>query len=107
MVEQTRAHGQGVTDLDGVAGVVVVADRQGRVVERGQRVDVFGLQSRKNLRHVCLVEAVAAVLGDHRPRRSASRARSGSAPRKAKPWARCAYTTAPHLLHTCSSTKSD
>ena len=49
----------------GVARVVIVADRQREVIERGQRVAVFGLESGQTGRQVCLVEAVAAVLSDH------------------------------------------
>ena len=52
-------------DRGGVAGVVEVADCQSEVIERGQRVAVFGLKSGQIGRQVDLVGAVAAVLGDH------------------------------------------
>ena len=55
----------GRTDHGGVARVVEIADRQRDVIERGQRVAVFGLKAGHTVRHVCFGVAVAAVLGDH------------------------------------------
>ena len=43
---------------------MIVADRQSEVVERGQRVAVFGLNSAQDARQVCLVGAVTAVVRD-------------------------------------------
>jgi len=44
---------------------VVGADHQRDVIERGQRVAVFGLEAAQSGRQVCLVVAIAAVSGDH------------------------------------------
>src|SRR5258708_6289823 len=43
---------------------MVVADSQGQVLERGQRVSDFGLNSGQDERQVCSVVAVSAVFGD-------------------------------------------
>ena len=43
-VEKSGEDGQRDADRGGVAGIVVVADRQSEVIERGQRVAVFGLK---------------------------------------------------------------
>jgi hypothetical protein len=51
--------------MDGVARVVVVADRQSDVPERGQRVAAFGLEVRQSARHVGLIAAITAVLSDY------------------------------------------
>jgi hypothetical protein len=51
--------------MDGVARVVVVADRQSDVPERGQRVAAFGLEVGQSARHVGLIAAITAVLSDY------------------------------------------
>ena len=51
--------------MGGVARVVVVADRQSEVFERGQRVAVLRLDSGQTARHVGLSAAVTAVLSDY------------------------------------------
>ena len=53
---------QGDTHSGGVGRVVVVADRQSEVLERGQRVAVFGLKRGEDARQVGRVGAVAARL---------------------------------------------
>ncbi|MDT5351641.1 MAG: hypothetical protein QOJ56_173 [Mycobacterium sp.] len=45
-----RRYGQRGADRRGVARIVVVADRQRDVIERSQRVAVFGLKSCQKLR---------------------------------------------------------
>ena len=47
-VEEYRESCQGETDVGDVAGVVEVADGQSDVIERRQRVAVFGLKPRLN-----------------------------------------------------------
>ena len=44
-VEKNGEDGQRATDRRGVARIVEVADRQSEVIECGQRVAVFGLES--------------------------------------------------------------
>ena len=44
-VEKSGEGCQRDADRGGVAAIVVVADRQSEVIERGQRVAVFGLKS--------------------------------------------------------------
>ena len=51
-VEKSGEDRQGDADNGGVARVVVVADRQSEVIERGQRVAVFGLKSGQTGRQV-------------------------------------------------------
>ena len=63
-VEKSGDDGQRDADRRGVARIVVVADRQSDVIERGQRVTVFGFKSGQMASHVGLVGAVTAVLGD-------------------------------------------
>ena len=75
-VEKGSEDSQRGTHHGGVARVVEVADRQRDVVERGQRVAVFGLEAGQTARQVCFVVAVAAVLGDHQaPAQGVQRAR--------------------------------
>ena len=56
---------QGETDVGDVARVVEVADRQSDVIERRQRIAVFGLKPRQRGRQQWFGQAAAAVLGDH------------------------------------------
>ena len=51
-VEEYRESCQGATDIGDVARVVAVADGQSDVIERRQRVAVFGLKPRQNGRQV-------------------------------------------------------
>ena len=51
-VEEGGEDSQRDADRGGVARVVVVADRQSEVIERGQRVAVFGLESGQTDRQV-------------------------------------------------------
>ena len=51
--------------MGGVARVVVVADRQSEVFERGQRVAVLGLDPGQSARDVALIAAVTAGLSDY------------------------------------------
>ena len=44
-VQEDGEHSKGAANHGGVTGVVVVADRQSDVIERGQRVAAFGLES--------------------------------------------------------------
>ena len=44
-VEKRCEHTEGMVDQGHVARVVVFADRESEVVERGQRVTVFGLKA--------------------------------------------------------------
>ena len=60
----TARTARGVRIMAVLPAVVVVADRQSEVIERGQRVAVFGLEAGQDARQVGLDEAVAAVLGD-------------------------------------------
>jgi hypothetical protein len=61
-VEEGSEHSQGDTRSGGVGRVVVVADRHSEVLERGQRVAVFGLKPGEDARQVGRVGAVAARL---------------------------------------------
>ncbi len=47
-VEKNGEDGQRDADRGGVARIVEAADRQSEVIERGQRVAVFGLKSCQN-----------------------------------------------------------
>ena len=51
-VKKPGQESQDDAELAGVAGVVVVADCQRAVVERGRMVSVFGLDSEQAHRHV-------------------------------------------------------
>ena len=63
------------TDRRGVAVVVVAADCQSEVIERGQRVAVFGLESGQTGRQEGLVARLPLSWAITTPRRRASRAR--------------------------------
>ena len=64
-VENNGEDGERDADRRGVARIVVVADRQREVIERGQRVAVFGFEEGQNVRQGSRGGAVAAVPSDH------------------------------------------
>jgi hypothetical protein len=77
-MEERGEDGQGYTDDGSVARVVVVADRQSEVIERGQWVAVLGLESTEDNHQEGFVVAVTAVLSE----RATSIAIVVSAPRR-------------------------
>src|ERR1700739_1052993 len=80
----------GGTDKADVARVVAVADGQSDVIERRQRVAVFGLKLRQAIARCDSSKRLPLSWAITRPRRRASSAGTGSASRKAQPWAQSA-----------------
>src|ERR1700758_954572 len=66
-VEARREACERNSDDGGVAGVVVVANRQLEVFERRERVTVLSLEATEDIREMGLVVANAAVVGHRQP----------------------------------------
>jgi hypothetical protein len=66
-VKNCREGSHGCPQICRVPRVVVIADRQGDVVQRAERVTVLGLEPCQEARQECGVAAVAAVFGSLPP----------------------------------------